>query len=127
MRLVSALTGLLHLPRAHEGVETSRAVNRLMRPADAPRELDPLVIWPTVALLLIGLVMVYSSSIALAEESRFTGHQSHYFLLRHAVFLLAGIVASLVAFRISLRQWQQLAPWLFMTGLVLLIVVLIPG
>lgn len=127
MRLVSALSGLLHLPRAHEGVETSRAVNRLMRPADAPRELDPLVIWPTVALLLIGLVMVYSSSIALAEESRFTGHQSHYFLLRHAVFLLVGIVASLVAFRISLRQWQQLAPWLFMTGLVLLIVVLIPG
>jgi cell division protein FtsW len=127
MSLVSALTGLLHLPRAHEGVETSRAVNRLMRPADTPRELDPLVIWPAVALLLIGLVMVYSSSIALAEESRFTGHQSHYFLMRHALFLMVGVIAGLIAFRISLRQWQQLAPWLFMTGLVLLIVVLIPG
>lgn len=44
----------------------------------APAELDGLLLWPAVVTLL-GLVMVYSSSIALAEGSRFTGHQSGYF------------------------------------------------
>jgi cell division protein FtsW len=40
-----------------------------------PQELDPMLLWPAVALLLFGLVMVYSASIATAEGSRFTGHQ----------------------------------------------------
>ncbi len=109
------------------GVETSRTVNRLMRPADVTRELDPLLIWSSIALLALGLVMVYSASIAIAEGSRFTAHQSHYFLLRHAMFLLVGIGSGVVAFQFSMRQWQQLAPWLFMLGVLLLTVVLIPG
>ena len=34
--------------------------------------------------------MVYSASIATAEGSRFSAYQSHYFLLRHAVFFLSA-------------------------------------
>jgi cell division protein FtsW len=98
-----------------------------MRPPGTARELDPLLVWPAVTLLLIGLVMVYSSSIALAEGSRFTGNLPHYFLLRHAVFLAVGVAVGLLSFQFSLRQWQQFAPWLFMLGLVLLAVVLVPG
>jgi cell division protein FtsW len=73
------------------------------------------------------LVMVYSSSIAMAEGSRFTGHQPAYFLLRHAVFLAIGLVAGVMAFQIPLRLWQQLAPWLFIAGVALLLMVLIPA
>ncbi len=91
-----------------------------------PAELDGLLIWPALALLLIGLVMVYSSSIATAEGSRFAGNQSAYFLFRHAVFLTVGLVAGVMAFQIPMRLWQQAAPWLFLTGFVLLLVVLIP-
>lgn len=90
-------------------------------------EIDPLLLWPAVALLLIGLVMVYSASIALAEGSGFTGHQPAFFLVRHAVFLTVGMVAGLIAFQIPLRFWQQFAPWLFIAAAVLLLVVLIPG
>ena len=92
----------------------------------AREELDSLALWPALALLLIGLVMVYSSSIATAEGSRFTGHQSGYFLVRHAVFLAVGLVIGVMAFQIPLRWWQQLAPWLFLAGVVLLLLVLIP-
>ncbi|KON81066.1 putative lipid II flippase FtsW [Azoarcus sp. PA01] len=127
MNFASAFAGLLASRHANGGTQTSRAVDRLMRPADSQRELDPLLIWPAAGLLLIGLVMVYSSSIATAEGSRFTGHQSHYFLLRHAMFLAVGVGAGLAAFQLSMRQWQRLAPWLFLVGLLLLIVVLIPG
>lgn len=105
----------------------ARTVARMMQPSQPARELDLLLIWSAVGLLLIGLVMVYSSSIAIAEGSRFTGNQPHYFLMRHAVFLAIGVAAGLVAFQIPMTQWQRLAPALFVSGVVLLIVVLIPG
>jgi len=122
-----ALNHLFERRQRPRGVETSRTVNRLMRPADITRELDPLLIWSAIALLTLGLIMVYSASIAIAEGSRFTAHQSHYFLLRHAMFLFVGVGSGLLAFHFSMRQWQQLSPWLFMFGVILLIVVLIPG
>jgi len=95
------------------------------RPA-AAAELDALLLWPAVALLLLGLVMVYSASIATAEGSRFTGHQPAYFLIRHAVFLVIGLVAGVVAFQIPLRFWQNIAPWLFIGGVAALLLVIVP-
>lgn len=96
------------------------------RPSAVPAELDPLLLWPSLFLLLFGLVMVYSASIAMAEGSKFTGYQSSYFLIRHAVFLCIGLVGGVVAFQVPLRFWQQWAPWTFLAGVVLLAVVLIP-
>jgi len=90
-------------------------------------EVDPLLLWPALALLLLGLVMVYSASIATAEGSAFTRHQPAFFLVRHAVYLAVGLVAALIAFQIPLRFWQQFAPWLFLAGVALLVVVLVPG
>ncbi|NCN22827.1 MAG: cell division protein FtsW, partial [Gallionella sp.] len=43
-------------------------------------QFDELLAWVFVALLSIGLVMVYSSSIAIAEGGKFTGHQATYYL-----------------------------------------------
>ncbi|OHC68572.1 MAG: cell division protein FtsW [Rhodocyclales bacterium GWA2_65_20] len=91
-----------------------------------PDELDPWLLWPALALLMFGLVMVYSASIATAEGSKFTAHQASYFLVRHAVFLAVGLVTGVVAFQIPLRFWQQISPWLFVAGVALLLVVLIP-
>lgn len=97
------------------------------RPAAALPEIDPLLLWPALALLLTGLVMVYSASIATAEGSAFTGHAPAYFLVRHTVFLLVGLTGALIVFQIPLRFWQQFALWLFIACAVLLIIVLIPG
>lgn len=108
-------------------VATSRAVSRLTRPEKPPAELDLVLIWSALALLLLGLVMVYSSSIATAEGSRFTGHDSGYFLVRHAAFLMIGVVAGTLAFQVPVRVWQEASPWLFLIGVVLLGLVLIPG
>ena len=94
--------------------------------SQTPAEVDGLLLWASIALLAIGLVMVYSASIAMAEGSRFTGNQSGYFLLRHAVFLAIGVVMGTMAFQIPLRLWQQASPWLFLIGVALLVVVLIP-
>ena len=118
---------LFRRTKAKPGAETSRAVNRLMRAESAPAELDMVLIWAAMALLLFGLVMVYSSSIAMAEGSTFTGYNSSYFLMRHGIFLMIGVVAGTLAFQVPMRFWQEAAPWLFMIGVVLLLLVLIPG
>ncbi len=126
MSLASAMGNLFGRIQPASRVSTNRAVSRLMRPEGQIRELDLVLIWSSLALLLLGLVMVYSASIATAEGSRFTGFQANYFLIRHAVFLAIGMVVGLLAFQIPMRTWQEAAPLLFIAGVVLLLVVLIP-
>jgi cell division protein FtsW len=95
---------------------------------NAPRtqvaEYDEALVWIVLALLSIGLVMVYSSSIAIAEAAR---GQPAYYLARQAVFICAGLFLGAVAFQFPVQAVQKAAPYLFVLGVVLLIVVLIPG
>jgi cell division protein FtsW len=90
-------------------------------------EFDHNLMWAMALLLGLGLVMVYSASIAISEGSRATGYQSTYFLMRHALFITLSVAAALFVFQIPLRLWQQLAPYLFLVGAGLLVLVLIPG
>jgi len=90
-------------------------------------QFDELLIWVLAGLLALGLVMVYSSSIATAEASKYTGFQPTYYLLRHGAFICAGLIAGLFAFQIPVQMWQSYAPWLFFFGAVLLVLVLVPG
>src|SRR3569832_1900886 len=92
--------------------------------ARAPKpsaELDFSLLW-----LAIGLVMVYSASIAIAEAARYTHHNGEYYLLRQGIFIAMGVGVGIAAFRVPMRVWQQAAPYLFLAGLLLLVVVLIP-
>lgn len=88
---------------------------------------DQALVWVVLILLGIGLVMVYSASIALAEADKMTGHQSTYFLMRHAVFVGISLAAAFAMFQVPLRFWQKMAPYLFLLGLFLLALVLVPG
>jgi len=90
-------------------------------------EYDRSLAWAALMLAAIGLVMVYSASIATAESSRYTGHNPAWFLARHAVFLAAALGGALGVFLLPARFWQQAAPWLFLCAVALLVVVLVPG
>jgi len=96
------------------------------KPAAAP-EYDRSLAWAALLLMAIGLVMVYSASIATAEASRYTGANPAYFLLRHAVFLGAALTGAIVVFLLPVRFWQKCAPLAFLAGLALLALVLVPG
>ncbi len=89
-------------------------------------QFDELLIWVFVSLLALGLVMVYSASIAIAEASKFTAYNPAYYLMRHGVFIAVGVVAGLFAFQMPVQMWQNLAMPLFILGGVLLVLVLIP-
>ncbi|MDR3213403.1 MAG: putative lipid II flippase FtsW [Azoarcus sp.] len=105
----------------------ARTVGRLVKPRAPVRELDPALSWAAVILLMLGVVMVYSASIATAEGSNYTGYQAGYFLVRQMLYLVVGLMMGLAAFRVPMVQWQRMAPWLFLGGVVLLAVTLIPG
>ena len=94
----------------------------------AVRELgfDQPLLWVVVALLAWGLVMVYSASIALPDNPRFSNYAHTHFVLRHGISMVIGVVAAMVAFQFPMRSWEKMAPWLFAVALVLLVIVLIP-
>jgi cell division protein FtsW len=96
-------------------------------PRRMPSEIDLALLWSTLVLLVIGMVMVYSASMATAEAARQTGHQPTYYLIRHGLFLIVALLASAVAFQVPLATWQRWSPWLFVGGFALLALVLIPG
>ncbi|HWQ37110.1 MAG TPA: putative lipid II flippase FtsW [Burkholderiales bacterium] len=95
--------------------------------APSEPDFDAVVVWICALLLALGLVMVYSASIAIAESSRLSGGNPHYFLVRHAIFASAAVAAGAIALQLPMRFWQAVAPYLFLLGAGLLVVVLIPG
>jgi cell division protein FtsW len=88
---------------------------------------DQSLLWVTLILLGIGLVMVYSASIAIAESDKALGYNSSYYLVRQTIFLIVSLTVGFVAFNVPMAWWQKMAPYLFLLGLVLLVLVLIPG
>ena len=98
-----------------------------VKPRAQAAEFDEGLVWAAVLLLGLGLVMVYSASIAIAEGSRASGFQSTYYLTRHALFVGVGVATGVAAFQVPMRLWQQAAPYLFLVGAGLLVLVLVPG
>jgi len=87
---------------------------------------DQGLIWVTVALLVWGLVMVYSASIAMPDNPKFSRYAHTHFLLRHALSLGVAFAVALLTFQVPVSTWEKVAPWLFVASLVLLMLVLIP-
>jgi cell division protein FtsW len=91
------------------------------------QDFDQTLVWSAILLLSLGLVMVYSASIAIAEAGRGTGGYAAHFLVRHGAYLLVGILVGLIAFQMPMPVWQKYSFHLFLLGVLLLVLVLIPG
>lgn len=80
----------------------------------------------TIGILVVfGLIMVSSASVAISQENY---HQSYYYLknqLWHG--LLPGVILGLAAFFIPYRWWKSLALPLFIITILTLILVFVPG
>ncbi len=94
--------------------------------AKTTSNLDMTLIWIISILLILGMVMVYSASIAMPDNPRFSNLTGTYFFYRHAFFICLAFAVSAISFQVSLSTWEKIAPWLFVISLLLLIAVLIP-
>lgn len=82
------------------------------------------VVCIVVALIGIGLVNVFSSSMVLASQ---TMGDSYYFLKRQAVSLVIGLILGIIAMCSDYRRWRPLVPLLLLVTLTMLLVVLYAG
>jgi len=90
-------------------------------------EYDQPLIWVVLLLMLFGMVMVYSASVALPDSPKYASYSNYHFLIRQAIFIVLSIIAGALAFRVRMETWQKWAPYLFAITLILLLMVLIPG
>ncbi len=88
---------------------------------------DQSLVWVVAALVSLGLVMVYSASVALPDNPRFARYTATHFMARHALFIVIALAAALLAVQVPMRVWEKLAPWVFVASLALLIAVLFVG
>ena len=95
-----------------------------IRQIDLSDGLDWLLVAMISALISVGLIFCYSSSIAVAEADL---GDSLYFVRRHLVYLCMGLVSSLVVLQIPTSVLLRFSPQLLFLALILLVVVLIPG
>jgi len=87
---------------------------------------DQQLVLVAVAVLLLGLVMVYSATIALPDNPKFARYAPTHFLVRHTLSLLIGLVVALVVVQIPVAQVEKATPWLVVVSLALLLIVLVP-
>jgi cell division protein FtsW len=98
-------------------------MKRIAGDADA-RGMDSTLLVLAGLILVIGLIMVSSASISLADKT--TG-SPFYFLTRQLVFLLMGAGCGVLMYNLPLAWWQRSGYLLLMLAFALLLMVLVPG
>ncbi len=84
------------------------------------------VIWFILFLLCFAsLLAVYSASGTMTY--RMGGHSTEYYLLKQLIFVIVGLVIAYGAHRIPYQYYLQLAPYLYVLAVGLLIVTLVAG
>jgi cell division protein FtsW len=101
-------------------------VRQAYRSKDAPQTagLDPVIVLSTIGLLVVGVVMVASTSIAVAEGYAVS---VWHFLVRHISYIGLGIALALSLRIIGTRQLQALAPLAFPAAVLVLLLPFVPG
>lgn len=87
-------------------------------------DFDPYLLGASIALAAFGLLMVASSSIAVAEGA---GASPFYYLTRHMVFLALGVSLAGAAMFIPLAKWERNSRILLLLCILLLLAVFLPG
>ena len=88
------------------------------------RGMDGMLLVIAGLILVIGLVMVASASISLADK---TSGSPFYYLIRQLLFAAAGGLAGVTMYNLPLGWWQRSGYLLLLLAFALLAVVLVPG
>jgi cell division protein FtsW len=98
-------------------------MKRIAGDADA-RGMDSTLLVLAGLILVIGLIMVASASISLADK---TSGSPFYYLTRQLIFATVGTGAGVMMYLLPLGWWQRSGYLLLMLAFALLMMVLIPG
>src|SRR5690606_27705077 len=112
--------------RGSEVARMTAAALAFARSSARPRRfsLDPVLFATVGFILLLGLVMMTSASITIADRA---AQEPLYYLARQAIGVVLGLVAAMLAMLIPTQVWERLAIPLLLLGFVFLVIVLVPG
>jgi len=88
---------------------------------------DSALIWVVMGLVLLGVVMVFSASVALPDNPRFRNYEPTHFLMRQSIALVLGVIVAALTLQVPIATWEKWAPWLFGASIVALVLVLVVG
>ena len=127
MRITNQSAISAEYPDSDDALEYVSSTRRPVQVATVLSE-DQYVDWKFLLLVTLlaslGLVMVFSASISLSERLM---QDPVFFGRNQSLFLLLGIGAATVAWKVPLELWERVGPILLGIGFFLLVIVLIPG
>jgi cell division protein FtsW len=88
---------------------------------------DQALVMVAAAVVMLGLVMVYSASVALPESPKYANYTQTYFVSRHAMFVGLAFVLAFGVLQIPISFWEKHASKILVLALILLVIVLIPS
>ena len=86
--------------------------------------LDPWVLVITISIIVLGITMVGSASISIAERNN---GEPFYYLYRQLTAAGLGIGLGIIVLFTPVIFWQKMGPAFLLIGIILLIAVLLPG
>ena len=78
----------------------------------------------TLVIIAMGVIMVASASISIAQEKM---NDAFYFTQRHLLFLGIGLIMSLIVLKVPVIRWYRLSPLTLLITFILLVFVFVPG
>lgn len=105
---------------AHTALDSGRS----RRAPALSANFDWLLFGVLIAIAALGLVMVASASVAIADREL---GQPFFYLRRQGGYLLFAVLLAVPVLRIRMIQWQRLSIALLVAGIALLTLVLVPG
>ncbi|NOT12337.1 MAG: putative lipid II flippase FtsW [Methylococcaceae bacterium] len=108
--------------RARSGRETGVGSIKIFRVGQF--NMDALLMAACICLLVIGYIMVVSSSLHLGVKM--SGSELYY-PIRQLMHIGLGLFLGGCVVAVPMQYWENAGPWLFLFGLLLLVMVLIPG
>lgn len=85
---------------------------------------DKWMIAAVVGLIIVGLMMVASSSVMISTKYY---HQPFHFLARQAAYLFIGFIVAVIVMRVDSCIWRKYSVHMLLICLAMLVLVLIPG
>ena len=120
------MSTLINPPMSSSPGSPEGSVRTLSHRQRAPRlpDMDWALLVCAAALVSLGFIMVASASMPIADRT--FGNPFH-FVLRHGAALVLALSAALSVLLVPIRVWERQGTLLFFVGLLLLVLVLIPG
>lgn len=90
------------------------------------RDYDIVLVGMIGILLVFGLIMVFSASIALGDGPKYVNADRYSFFTKHLVFIIVGLFLCVLTMLVPMLFWEKYALHLYAIAMVCLVLVLVP-